>query len=80
MLLDTRSRLALLEGFLGVLGEAKLKAGRSLGMVDLMLGNLQQKDVEIIHAKLIRTLDIQIVEHACSAFLVTCSWVTLSGP
>ena len=64
------TRCKLLEGFLGVLGEAKLKAGRSLGMVDMMLGNLQQKDVETINPKLIRTLDIQIVEHACNAFLV----------
>ena len=47
-----------------------MKAGRSLGMVDLMLGNLQQKDVETIDPKLIRTLDIQIVEHACNAFFV----------
>ena len=47
-----------------------MKAGRSLGMVDPMLGNLQQKDVETINPKLIRTLDIRNVEHACNAFLV----------
>ena len=39
-------------------------------MVDMMLGNLQQKDVETINLKLMRTPDIRNVEHACNAFLV----------
>ena len=39
-------------------------------MVDMILGNLQQKDVEIINLKLMRTPAIRNVEHACNAFLV----------